>query len=71
MIIIGNPITTKFDNTPLFRLDDVNLSNKILKWFPMDTEELFNDNLKKQPNNKSSLYYIDNPITYKLNEYER
>ena len=70
MIIIENPITTKFDNTPLFRNDEaVTKSNRILKWFPMDSEELFNNNLKKEPKNKSLLYYLDNPITYKLNEY--
>ena len=34
----------------------------------MDTEELFNENLKKEPNNKTLLYYLDNPIEYRVND---
>lgn len=41
--------------------------NGLLKWYPYDTEEIFLNNLKKYPDNKSLLYYKENPIQYKLN----
>ena len=45
------------------------LANLTLDWYPMDTQELFKHNVKNNPENKGLLKYIDNPITYKLNEY--
>ena len=69
MVVIGDNITTRFDTTPLHNRGYGNGNSRSLDWFPMDTEELFDYNLKEQPDNKSLLHYQDNPISYKLNEY--
>jgi hypothetical protein len=44
-----------------------NSANKIYKWVPGDNEILFNNLLKREPNNPNWLYYLKNPIEYKLN----
>ena len=41
----------------------------VYDWWPMDTETLFLSNLKKYPNDESLLYYLNNPIQYKVNQY--
>jgi hypothetical protein len=51
-----------------FNVSISNSKNSTLDWYPMDTEELFNENLKKEPNNKTLLYYLDNPIEYRIND---
>ena len=38
-------------------------------WCPMDTEDLFNENIKKYPKNKILQYYLENPIEYRFNNY--
>ena len=62
-------LTTCFDNSPLFLGDDYLLSNKKLDWFPMDTQKLFEDNVKKFPTNKSLIHYSENKILYDLNRF--
>jgi hypothetical protein len=62
-------LTTRFDNSPLFLGDDDWLSNKKLDWFPMDTQKLFEDNVKKFPTNKSLIHYSENKILYDLNRF--
>ena len=44
-------------------------NNAVLKWLPGDTEQDFLDRLKKDPTNPSLLYYLENPISYRLNNY--
>ena len=43
--------------------------NSTVKWIPSDTEEAFLERLEKDPTNASLLYYLENPITYELNNY--
>ena len=43
--------------------------NGTFDWYAMDTEELFNSNLKADPTNKHLLHYQKHPFTYKTNEY--
>ena len=38
-------------------------------WIPMDSKELFENNLNKNPSDESLNYYLQNPIEYKLNNY--
>ena len=59
------PDDTKYKH---FNVSISNSKNSTLDWYPMDTEELFNENLKKEPNNKTLLYYHDNPIEYRVND---
>ena len=49
----------------------LNLNGKkaVHKWIPSDSEEAFLYRLKKDPKNPSLLHYLNNPITYKLNNY--
>lgn len=37
-------------------------------WYPTDSEQTFLNNLKKDPNNKTLNYYLENPIKYVLNK---
>jgi hypothetical protein len=41
--------------------------NTTTKWSPMDTEKLFNLNLKKYKNHKTLEFYLENPIDYQFN----
>jgi hypothetical protein len=41
--------------------------NGSYNYMETDSEWVFNNNLKEEPNNLSLKYYQDNPITYKLN----
>ena len=43
--------------------------NTIVEWIPSDTEEAFLERLEKDPTNASLLHYLENPITYELNNY--
>ena len=43
--------------------------NTTLGWIPTDSKDLFFDRLKKDPTNPSLLHYLENPISYKLNNY--
>jgi hypothetical protein len=38
-------------------------------WIPTDSKSNFLNRLEKDPTNPSLLYYLKNPITYKLNNY--
>jgi len=51
-----------------FNVHGCDFKNSTLDWYPMDTKKLFNENLKKEPNNKTLLYYLDNPIEYRIND---
>lgn len=42
---------------------------KVSKWWPSDTEERFNNNLKKNYDKLKSYGWLDRKITYNLNEY--
>tara|TARA_R100000734_G_C3294377_1_gene85730 strand:+ start:33 stop:845 length:813 start_codon:yes stop_codon:yes gene_type:complete len=44
-------------------------TNKTLEWAHDDEEKLFKELLKKEPTNPSLHYYLENPITYELNNY--
>lgn len=56
-----------FLDTPKF--PDNRVPNETFLWHIADTEELFNDNLKKYPNSPHLLNYLNNPISYKCNNY--
>ena len=43
--------------------------NSTTLWCPSDREIAFNANIEKYPTNKSLLYYLENPIEYKFNNY--
>ena len=43
--------------------------NRTLGWIPSDSKSNFLDRLKKDPTNPSLLHYLENPISYKLNNY--
>jgi len=45
------------------------LPNETYKWIHGDTEKEFNEALTKYPKDPNLLYYIENPIEYKLNNY--
>jgi hypothetical protein len=38
-------------------------------WCPMDTKELFYENLNKQPENETLIYFLKNPIVYEFNNF--
>lgn len=42
-------------------------ANKTLDWLPMDTEELFNENLKKRKSELQTYGWIDHKFIYKFN----
>ena len=70
MINVSNKELCLPDDT-IYKHFNINISkskNSTLDWYPMDSEELFNENLKKEPNNKTLLYYLDNPIEYRVND---
>jgi len=50
-------------------LEGITSPSNTYGWIPMDSEELFNQNIKKYPNDISLNYYLKNPIEYKLNNY--
>jgi hypothetical protein len=50
-------------------LENLTKPSNTYGWIPMDTKELFDENLKKYPGNNSLKYYLENPIEYKLNNY--
>lgn len=41
--------------------------NKTIEWIPADTEEVFLERLKKDPNDPSLQHYLQHPIKYKMN----
>ena len=43
------------------------LANKSVSWLPMDSEELYNENLKKNYSLLESNNWINNPFTYSFN----
>ena len=43
--------------------------NTTTKWSNMDTENLFNLNLKKNKNNETLNFYLENPINYQFNNF--
>jgi len=43
--------------------------NSIYNWIPSDSENRFKDSFKHFPKDPNLLYYIENPIEYKLNNY--
>jgi hypothetical protein len=43
--------------------------NGNLSWCPSDTEELFLNNIKKNPGDPTLIYYKDNPIDYYFNNF--
>ena len=57
------------DLTDKLQIGEDYIKNGVLKWLPSDTEEALFERLKKDPKNASLLYYLENPITYKLNNY--
>jgi len=50
-------------------LEEITSPSNTYEWIPMDTKKLFNENIKKYPNDDSLNYYLKNPIEYKLNNY--
>jgi len=61
-------LTHSFDVGFLRNVDNpYNPADRVYKWIPTDTEEAFHKRLKKDPTNPSLLYYLENPISYKLN----
>ena len=60
MELTDNPSVGIIQNYPYPRSD-------VYKWIPTDTEEAFHKRLKEDPTNPSLLYYLENPISYKLN----
>ena len=57
------------DITDKLQIGEDYIKNGVLKWLPSDTEEDFFERLNKDPKNPSLLHYLENPITYKLNNY--
>ena len=43
--------------------------NRIMPWCPTDSRRNWHENSKKYPNDKTILYYKQNPIEYKFNNY--
>ena len=56
-----------FSENPQF--PKIRKPNTIDLWHPADTQELFNENLKKYPTSSHLLNYQQKPITYKYNNY--
>ena len=56
-------ITNILDIGPDYR------KNRTLGWIPSDSKAAFLDRLEKDPTNPSLLHYLENPISYKLNNY--
>lgn len=50
-------------------LETITQPSSNYEWIPMDTLELFYNNLKKYPDNKTLRHYLENPIDYSLNNY--
>jgi len=70
MHILDKPKIREFINTSTYT-DQAYLFHKDeeVDWYPMDTEGLFKENLKKYPNNRHLEYYLENPIKYHLNRH--
>ena len=69
MHILDRPKFKEFISTSTY-VDQPHLFHKAgseVDWYAMDTEDLFRENLIKDPNNRHLRYYIDNPIKYRLN----
>jgi len=56
-------------NTSLYKFESLNGQriSETLKWFPYDTKELFNENIKKYSDSIHLNNFLKNPIEYKLN----
>jgi hypothetical protein len=50
-------------------LEEFTEPSKKYEWIPMDTLDLFKQNLKNNPNDNTLNYYLNNPIIYSLNNY--
>jgi len=69
MHILDRPEFKEFINTTIYA-DQPHLFNQggsEVDWYAMDTEDLFNKNLKKDPTNRHLNYYLKNPFNYRLN----
>jgi hypothetical protein len=68
--ILDRPDFNKLINSPVFR-DQITLPNshKTLDWCTMDSKELFDKNLKTDPDNRHLKYYLKNPVTYRFNKH--